>query len=456
MVESGDSGRSRVVLVAVQLPGVDDRALSASLAELGRLVETLGLVVVDTLTQRRKSLDTGVVLGEGKLEELARLTGGTGKVERRYGKKKAAVAPDDEDEAESEDEAPGSSAEKAEPRANLVVVDHELSPLQVKNLGSATGADVMDRAGVIVEIFHRHAASREARLQVEMARLRYVAPRLRASGGGFDRQGGGIGAKGAGESQLELDRRKIRDRVSEIKKELEQIEAERLVRRQRRSDANRVALVGYTNAGKSSWMRALTASEVKVADQLFATLDTTVRALAPETQPRILISDTVGFIEKLPHDLVASFRSTLDEALEASLLVFVVDASDPEFRRQLGVARRVLGEIGAGEVPSTFGLNKADRLTLDERSALAAEFPGAELVSAKDPADVARMHDGLARSFAESLPVAEWLVPYERSALVGEIWEKTTVLEEEYLDGGIRFRVRGAKGALDRIAAQLS
>ena len=203
---------------------------------------------------------------------------------------------------------------EARPRPEFVIVDHDISPSQARNLERATGAQVLDRTGVIVEIFHRHAHSREAKLQVEIARLKYVSPRLRESPGGGRQQG-----VGAGESDLELDRRKIRDRLAELKEQLEGIQRDNDQRRAARRDQLRVALVGYTNAGKSSLMRALTGSEVLVADKLFATLDTTVRALQPEAKPHVLVSDTVGFIKKLPHDLVASFRSTLAEALEASL-----------------------------------------------------------------------------------------------------------------------------------------
>ena len=239
-----------------------------------------------------------------------------------------------------------------------MIVDHEISPSQARNLERATGAQVLDRTGVIVEIFHRHAHSREAKLQVEIARLKYVSPRLRESSGGGGRQQG----PGAGESDLEVDRRKVRDRLAELKEQLESIQRDSDERRSARRDQLRVALVGYTNAGKSSLMRALTGSEVLVEDKLFATLDTTVRALQPETRPRVLVSDTVGFIKKLPHDLVASFRSTLDEALEASLLLFVVDASDPTCESQLEVSRNVLKEIGADTVPSRLLLNKIDRV----------------------------------------------------------------------------------------------
>src|SRR5690606_1278286 len=235
-------------------------------------------------------------------------TGGTGVVPSGATKKKRKI-----DEAEEPSD--GAEPEDGEPaeRASVVLVDHDLSPTQARNLERATGATVLDRTSVILSIFQRHARTREAKLQVEIARLVYEVPRLRESGGGADRQRGGIGGKGAGESGLELDRRRVRDRIAELREELKSIAGEAGVRRARRAEIPTIALVGYTNAGKSSWMRALTGGEAYVADKLFATLDTTVRALVPETRPRILVSDTVGFIKKLPHDLVASFRSTLEE-----------------------------------------------------------------------------------------------------------------------------------------------
>src|SRR5262245_42546371 len=263
------------------------------------------------------------------------------------------------------------------------LVYHEITPSQARNLEKATGAVVMDRTAVILEIFHRHARSRAAKAQVEIVRLQYMAPRLREQGKGADRQRGGIGGKGAGESTLELDRRKIRDRIAELTAELTALEDERRTQRARRQDLARVALVGYTNAGKSTLMRALTGSDVYVADQLFATLDTTVRMLVPETRPRILVSDTVGFIKKLPTELVASFKSTLAEALEASLLLQVVDASDPGFERQLEVTAEVLDEIGAGDVPRLLVFNKIDRVgDAGAPAALLARWPEAIVVSA--------------------------------------------------------------------------
>src|SRR5437660_8945129 len=377
-----EAPRSKAVLVGVQLSGVTDAEQRSSLKELKRLCETLGFEVVGEVTQKRKGLGAATLLGKGKLVELAAWTGGTGVVPKGPPGQKKATDEDEEEEEEEEDETEpldraAPPAPTGEPRATVVVIDHELSPRQLRNIDRATSAaEVLDRTGVIIEIFHRHASSRPARLQVEIPRLTYVAPRLRETGGG-ERQRGGIGLRGAGESSMELDRRKIRDRISELKAELAAIDDESKTRRARRQEALRVALVGYTNAGKSSLMRALTGSHVFVADKLFATLDTTIRALWPESRPRILVSDTVGFSKKLPHDLVASFRSTLDEALEASLLLQIVDAADPVFRAQMQVTREVLDEIGAGDVPWILVLNKIDHVTQAEREKLSKEFPAA-------------------------------------------------------------------------------
>jgi GTP-binding protein HflX len=397
------------------------------------------------------------VLGEGKLKELADLTGGVGIVPSRAPiRRDKARARRSETESKTHDDGDESeSDEEKKTRSALVVVDHEISPSQARNLEKATGAEVLDRTGVIVEIFHRHAQSREAKLQVEIARLVYVAPRMRETGGA-DRQRGGIGGKGAGESALELDRRKIRDRIAELRAELSSIEREQRTRRSRRHGQLRVALVGYTNAGKSSLMRALTGSEVLVADKLFATLDTTVRALHPETHPRILVSDTVGFIKKLPHDLVASFRSTLDEALEASLLLYVVDAADPTFRSQLEVTRTVLGEIGATDVPSMLVLNKSDRLDAATRDALAQEFPDAKILSAHDRRDIAALHEVIVAFFERDTCEADLDVPYGKRGVIGEIHERARVLAENYDDSGAHFRVRASEATVAALRALIA
>ena len=381
-----DPGPRQAVLCAVQLPDTCDAELAESLAELRRLARTLGLEVTATLTQRRASFDPAAYLGSGKLDELARLVeSGT---------------------------------------ADTILVDHEITPSQARNLEKHAGATVLDRTAVILEIFHRHARSRPARAQVEIVRLKYMAPRLREQGKGKGRQQGGIGGKGAGESHLELDRRKIRDRIAQLTDELAELEEERRTQRARRADLARVALVGYTNAGKSTLMRGLTGSEVYVADKLFATLDTTVRALVPETHPRILVSDTVGFIKKLPHDLVASFKSTLDEALEASLLVHVVDASDPGHERQLEVTHAVLTEIGAGEVPRLLVFNKIDRvgdaaLQAEREAALRAQHPGCIVMSARREDDVAKLREAILAFFQQRLAEAELFVRGRRRSCAG-------------------------------------
>jgi GTP-binding protein HflX len=463
--------RPTAVVVAVQLPSVSDGELASSIEELERLAKTLGLHPIGRVTQRRSGLASGVVLGEGKLVELATWTGGPGKVEA-YVKPGAKKRSDDEDledrddalEAQADnddgsDAAAGIGKPEDKPRAKVVLVDHDLTPTQQRNLEKATGVDVLDRTSVILEIFHRHARTREARLQVEIARLKYLAPRLRESSGGGDRVRGGVGGKGAGESSLELDRRRIRDRIAELRGELAQIEGGAETRRRRRSELPTVALVGYTNAGKSSLMRALTSTDVYVADKLFATLDTTVRRLQPATDPPILISDTVGFIKKLPHDLVASFRSTLDEAADADLLLHVVDAADPALTDQLAVTREVLSEVlergGADEVPAWVLLNKIDRVDEAGRAALAARYPGALQLSAKDRDDVAALRERLIAHFAGALEQAELEVPWAAQRVAHLIHERTTVLVEEHGDTGTRFVVRAPGRVLEALRDEL-
>jgi GTPase len=449
-VKDPASQRERAILVGVQFPGVTDADHASDLAELGRLAATLGLDVAATVTQRRDSLAAAAVLGDGKLKELAALTGGKGVVPTGAPEVKnkararwagAAGNADDEDgEAGEDDESPD--------HATVVVVDHELTPSQARNLERATGARVLDRTGLIVDIFHRHARSREARLEVEIARLTYVAPRLRESPGGKERQRG----RGAGEAAIELDKRKIRDRIAELREQLAAIQKEQENRRHARHDQLRVALVGYTNAGKSSLMRALTGSHVLVEDKLFATLDTTVRALQPETKPRVLVSDTVGFIKKLPHDLVASFRSTLAEALEASLLLYVVDASDPAHEAQLGVTRDVLREIGADAVPSLLILNKADRLDGPAGEALLREHgDGAMLVSAHEARDVTRVREAVLAFFEARMVDETLVVPYAKQGLLGDVYESARVVSEDYDESGTRLTVRGLPAAIARL-----
>jgi GTP-binding protein HflX len=458
---------AKAVLVAVHLPDADDLEFRSSVEELERLVSTLGYRTVAKVTQVRTHLEAGAVLGEGKLKELGELTGGDGHIGSTAPQKKdkarmkrqaaedASDAGDDDDDVSEDDDAPEPELDRdgqPVPNVDLVAVDHDLSPSQARNLERATGCQVLDRTGVIIEIFHRHAKSREARLQVEIARLNYTAPRMRESPGGKERQQG----RGAGEAALELDRRKVRDRVAELKKELEAVQRDQDVRRSHRRQARRIALVGYTNAGKSSLMRALTASDVYIENKLFATLDTTVRALHPEAKPRILVSDTVGFIKKLPHDLVASFKSTLDEALEASHLLHIVDGSDPSWEAQLAVTRDVLEEIGAGDVPSTLVMNKVDRIEAEDLARLRVRLPDAWFVSAHDPKDVALIRDRIIAIFEASYVEDELTIPYDRQAVLSEMHDFGRVGDQRYEDSGIIVSYRADADTIARMKSKLA
>jgi GTP-binding protein HflX len=412
--------RARAIVAAVQLSSVSDVEFDASLTELRQLAKTLGFEVVGKFTQKRAGFDKAAYFGTGKREELRLMR-----------------------EQES---------------ADVILIDHEISPSQAFNLEKEAGGEVMDRTMVILEIFHRHASSRYARAQVEIARLGYMAPRMREAAkqaGPKDRGRSGTGGRSGGESHGELDRRKIRGRIAELQKELDGMALERKTQRARRQERQglaRVALVGYTNAGKSTLMRALTGSEALVADKLFATLDTTVRALHPESIPRVLVSDTVGFIKNLPHGLVASFKSTLDEALEAALLAHVVDASDPGFERQLAVTEEVLDEIGAQEVPRLLVFNKIDRG--GDEAALRAQHPGCIVMSAKRAGDIAKLREAIGAFFEKRLVEAELFLPWSAQNLRGQIFATCTVLEERADGEGAFLRVRGEPEAVQRLREQ--
>ncbi len=450
------------VLVGLQLPEMSTADLESSLAELARLVTTLGYRVVGQVTQKRSSTRNATLLGEGKLKELATWTGGTGSVGNSVNRvkskaelKRDAVAEElesaDSDDVVDDDDVAGEKHETPNEEADVVIIDCDLSPSQLRNLESATGVTVFDRTGVIIEIFSRHARSRAARLQVEIARLTYLAPRLRETGGSSER----IGGKGSGETSVELDRRKIRDRIKELNQELDLVGDEQDVRRARREKEITVALVGYTNAGKSSLMRALTGSEVLIADKLFATLDTTIRPLYPETKPKVLVSDTVGFIKKLPHDLVASFKSTLDEALNASLLLFVVDASDPAFRSQLVVTQEVLAEVGAGDVERVLVMNKRDRLTDIEIKDIQKEFEGSVVISTRNKEDVSMLRDKIISYFESDMVEKEFFVPYMAKGMIGEIRGRARVLKESFTDKGTRFQLRASEETINYLTRKL-
>jgi len=418
------------VVAAVQLPSVTDLEFEASLTELRELAKTLGYVVVKTFVQKRMGFDMRAYLGTGKRQEINEYVS---------------------NEPETEIEA--------------LLVDHEISPSQARNLELEVGCEVMDRTMVILEIFHRNARSRAARAQVEIARLGYMAPRLREAAklaGPQGRQRSGEGGRGAGESQTELDRRKIRDRIAELQLEIVAMDAERKTQRARRQERKglaAVALVGYTNAGKSTLMRALTGSEVLVANKLFATLDTTVRALYPESVPRVLVSDTVGFIKNLPHGLVASFKSTLDEALDVALLLHVIEASAPGFERQLEVTDEVLEGIGANVVPRIRVFNKIDHVgdaaaQAEREAALRAKYPDCIVMSARRPDEVAKLHHKIVEFFQQDLVETEIFLPWTAQQLRGEIYANCQVLEERSDNDGAFFLVRSEADVIRNIREQ--
>ena len=426
------------VVAAIHLPTVSDVEFHASLAELRDLAKTLGYKVIHTFVQKRAAFESAAYLGVGKREEIRNFV----------------IA--------SETDAGGA--------IEAVFVDHEISPSQARNLENDVGCEVMDRTMVILEIFHRNARTPAARAQVEIARLGYLAPRLRELAklaGPQGRQRSGTGGRGAGESHTELDKRKIRDRIAELQQEIAAMDVERKTqraRRQGRQTLANVALVGYTNAGKSTLMRALTGSEVLVADKLFATLDTTVRALHPESVPRVLVSDTVGFIKNLPHGLVASFKSTLEEALDAALLLHVVDASDPGFERQLEVTHHVLTEIGAEDVPRLLVFNKIDQVRgggdtvaqAEHEATLRANYPGCFVMSARRAQDVAQLHQAIVRFFQRDLVEAELFLPWSAQHLRKDLYASCDVLEEHADHDGAFFRVRGESDTIDRLREEFA
>lgn len=385
----------------------------SSLAEMVRLATTLGIEVVAEATQSLSSPIRATYLGSGKIDEISTFL------------------------------------EDQEDPIDVVLVDGDLSPRQQYSLEKAFGIEVLDRTGVILEIFEQRARTKEARLQVEIARLRYELPRQRDTLDNAGRRGGG-GRGERGNTNVELSKDRIRDRITALEEELTRFQDQAQTRRQQRSSAFQVALVGYTNAGKSSLMRGMTGSDVLVEDQLFATLGTTVRRLDPPTTPEILLSDTVGFIKNLPHQLVASFRSTLDEALEADWLLFVVDASDPEWPSQLATTRETLTKIGADHLPHTLVLNKSDRIDPETQRELKENHPDALLLSALNETDREKLYAFLIQSRDGSLVEDTLLIPYAHGKILGEIYDRARVVTEEHLEEGTRIHLLAPKGDLDR------
>ena len=401
----------RVILVGVWTEGSADDAEN-SLAELAALAETAGSLVLEGLVQRRAKPDPATFVGSGKVGELRDVVLETG--------------------------------------ADTVICDGELSAAQLRNLEDKVKVKVVDRTALILDIFAQHATSREGKAQVELAQLNYMLPRLRGWGESLTRVGSGmgsggpIGTRGPGETKMEVDRRRIRRRITKLRRDLVDMARTRDVKRRGRERAGvpAVALVGYTNAGKSTLLNRLSGAGVLVEDKLFSTLDPTTRRLDLPGGRAATFTDTVGFIAKLPHDLVEAFKSTLEEVARADLIVHLVDTAQPDPGGQIAAVRAVLGEVGASDVPELLALNKADVLDEVSRARLARLFPGTPMISAATGEGV----EDLLAAIATRLPRPEVelaaLIPYDRGDLVDRAHREAQILELDHLGDGTRVHLR--------------
>ncbi|MFQ5844596.1 MAG: GTPase HflX [Planctomycetota bacterium] len=425
MFETGHRERvrkagERAILVGAAFPGDPDSA-EEPLAELSGLARTAGAVAVARLVQKRDRPDASTFYGRGKAAEVAALA--------------------------------------AELSADLVITDEDLSPAQLRNLERIVGTRVVDRTELILDIFALHARSHEARLQVELAQAEYLLPRLRRMWTHLSREGGtgqssGVGTRGPGEKQLEIDRRLLRNRVAELRRELEAIGRRRKRMAEAREEYFKVSLVGYTNGGKSTLLRRLTGAEALVEDQLFSTLDTQTRAWALPGGKRVFLSDTVGFLRDLPHHLVASFHATLEEVRSADLLLHVADASHPDVRMQIEAVEGVLEELGADRTPRILVLNKSD-LVRDPvllHASGGARRPVCAISALYGGPGTDELGEEVERIIAERQSEVDCRLPAGAGRLLAFLAERGTVLERRYADGQIRLRVR--LGPADRARAR--
>jgi len=400
--------RQRALLV-----GTDDEA---SLDELALLADTAGADVVARELQRRSAPDPATYIGSGKADELRAI---------------------------------GEALD-----IDVVVFDDELSPAQQRNLEKIFSVDVVDRVALILDIFAQHATSQEGSVQVELAQLRYRLPRLRGRGLQLSQQGAGIGTRGPGETQLEVDRRRLLRRMQKLERDLRDLGATRVTQRKARArrDLRQVALVGYTNAGKSTLLNRLTRADVLVEDQLFSTLDPTVRRLVLPGGAVVLCSDTVGFVRRLPHELVEAFRSTLEEVAHADLLLHVVDAGASDSVERIAAVETVLASIGADDLPVLLVWNKVDRADPGSVAELCAAFPGSVAVSGVTGAGFATLLAAIGDRLRELARVAELVVPYERGDVLAALHREAEVLVEVHDEHATRVRARVPDSVLGRFA----
>ncbi len=409
------SEQEKVLLVGVISQIKKESVVEEHLQELCLLVKTAGAEVVGKITQKVTKINPATLIGTGKAKQIISQAEGIG--------------------------------------AQIIIFDDELSPAQIKNYHKmAKNIKILDRNGLILDIFKKHAQTKEAITQVDLAYMEYLLPRLTRQWTHLERQMGGIGTRaGMGETQIEIDRRLIRTRISRLKKELKKIEKERGTQSLKRKSEYRVSLVGYTNAGKSTLFKALTGANVFIKDQLFATLDTTIRKLILDSSHKVLLSDTVGFIRKLPHNLVASFRSTLREVLEADLIVIVLDISSNEIDDHLDTINNVLEDMGANDVPVLHVLNKADKISDDKIEKVKRSFIDSVIISAQHHLMISELKKKIVEKMESNFQTVELQIPYKDGKIIAEAQQGVKVLERNFEDHIIRLKIRGAKPRIKQI-----
>ena len=416
MIINESISNERALIIGVIQPGVNDAVINEQLDELELLAQTAGAKVLGRITQKISKINPATFIGKGKAEQII----------------KKAQALD----------------------VSLILFDDELSPAQIKNYHNLSDKiKVLDRSGLILDIFQRHAKTNEAKTQVDLAFLQYLLPRLTRQWTHLERQMGGIGTRaGMGETQIEIDRRLIRSRITKLKKDLGKIEQERQTQSNRRKSEFRVSLVGYTNAGKSTLFNALTGENVFIKDQLFATLDTTIRQLDLDSSHQILISDTVGFIRKLPHNLVASFKSTLKEVLEADLILVVLDISSSQLFEHIKTIDDVLVELGTEKIPRLNVLNKVDLISdpnmIERRK---RELPQSVIISASEKIRLNELKSKIFDKMEENFQTIDIEFPYDNGKFIALAQDGVEVLKREYEEDSVKLKIRGSRSRINQI-----
>ena len=421
MIERKEIANEKTILIGTIKPGETEKLIQEHLSELELLAETAGAEVIGKITQRISRINSATFIGKGKAKQIIN--------------------------------------QAIELDAKLIIFDDELSPAQIKNYHNLSDKiKVLDRSGLILDIFRKHARTKEATTQVDLAYLEYLLPRLTRQWTHLERQMGGIGTRaGMGETQIEVDRRLIRTRITRLKKDLIRIEKERQIQSMRRDSEYRVSLVGYTNAGKSTLFKALTGTDVYIQDQLFATLDTTVRKLSLDSSHKMLLSDTVGFIRKLPHNLVASFKSTLKEVLEADLILMILDISSPQISDHITTIFDVLKEMNASGIPIVKVLNKVDLIS-DEKliQKLQRSFPDSVTISAKNHLRLSDLKQKIISMMESNYETVDLKFTYDDGKTIAQVQEGVEVLKREYEEKIVKLKIRGSKSRISQIMASLS